>query len=194
MSTRTTLFSLTLPVLVLAGSLVAVSQGEKKPQGGENGHAMPEMPMPKPTKEHEWLKGRVGTWETTVTCMGQTTRGTEVTKAHGDFWVISDFEGSFMNMPYKGHGLMTFDPDKKKFVSTWCDTMSPTLMVSEGTTDAAGKVLTMEGTCKGMEGVPVTSKQVMEIKDNDSCTFTMYDKAKGPSDPMAMKIEYKRKK
>jgi uncharacterized protein DUF1579 len=201
MSTRTAYLSISIPTLLALGALV--SQGGEKPQGGEKKEppkptqgkggemAMPEAP--KPTKEHEWLKGLAGTWDLTVQCMGKVEKATETARMFGDFWLMSEVDGTHMGKPFKGHGMLTFDPDKKKFVGTWCESMNPSLMVSEGTSDASGKTLTMEGECKNMEGKVVRIRSVKEIAGPDAMTLTMFEKDKGPTDPNAMKIEYKRR-
>ena len=184
-------------LLVLAGASVALQGMGETGQGTakEAGAKADEMHMYTPTKEHEWLQSRVGTWDCTVNCpmMGEPTKATETTKAFGDFWVISSFEGNFMGAPFQGKSLMTFDPMKKKYVSTWCDTMTPVLFVMEGTMDAAGKKLTSTGQGPNMEGQMVSYTNVVELKSDDHVVFTMYETSKGAQDPSTMTIEYKRR-
>jgi hypothetical protein len=169
-------------------------QDETPPRKGTAQEAS--MPMPKPTQEHEWLMGRIGTWEATVTCpmMGEPTKATETTKAFGDFTIQSEFQGTMMGKPFTGQSLMTYDPVKKKYVSTWCDTMMPAIFVQEGTMDASGKKLTSTGDMANMEGAVVEYTSVYEITGPDTATFTLYETSKGANDPSAMRIDYKRKK
>ena len=154
------------------------------------------MPMPKPTQEHEWLKGRIGTWDATINCpaMGEPTKGTETTKAFGDFTIQSEFQGTMMGKPFTGLSLMTYDPAKKKYVSTWCDTMMPAIFVQEGTMDASGKKLTSTGEGANMEGAIVDYTSVLEVTGPDTATFTLYETSKGANDPSSMRIDYQRKK
>ncbi len=49
-----------------------------------------------------------------------------------------DFKGSMMGMPFTGHGMHGYDNVTGKHWSTWNDSMSTGLMVSEGTCDAKG--------------------------------------------------------
>ena len=198
MDSRTSLFSFAVPAaLVLAGA-VLFFQGDKKPSGqepakpGEGAMQMPEMP--KPTKEHEWLKGRAGTWDATVNMMGQTSKATEVNKMLGDFVLLSDFDGAFMGQPFKGHSVTTYDPMKKKYVSTWCDSTAPVLMVMEGTADASGKTLTLKGMGPDMQNKLVEYTFQTEVKGPDETTFTMFESSKGAASPMTMRIDYKRRK
>jgi hypothetical protein len=169
---------------------------DKKAPPAQGGAAEAGLPMPKPTKEHEWLKGRIGTWDCTVNCpmMGAPTKATETAKAFGDFSVSAEFQGEMMGQAFTGLSLMTYDPIKKKYVSTWCDTMMPAIMVFEGTLDASGKKLTSTGKGPNMEGAVVEYTNVLELTGPDSAKFTMYETSKGASDESAMTIDYKRRK
>ena len=44
-----------------------------------------------------------------------------------------------MGIPYRGHGMTGFDNVTDKYWSTWNDSMSTGIMVTEGTCDAQGK-------------------------------------------------------
>lgn len=198
MNTHTTLLT-AVPALTLAlvaGVAFGLQDGGAHAQGkpAEAGMSMDDL-MPKPTKEHQWLKSRIGTWDCTMTCqMMGPSKGVETTKAFGDFTITSEFKGDMMGQPFTGMSFMTYDPIKKKYVSTWCDTMMPAIFVSEGTMDATGKKLTSTGKGANMEGTIVDHTLVLEIKSDDEAVFTMYETTKGPDDPSAMRIDYKRRK
>lgn len=191
MNTRTAFLSV-VPVLALfAGASLGLQEGGKPTDAGAS---MDEM-MPKPTKEHEWLKTRIGTWDCTMTCdMMEPSKGVETTKAFGDFTIVSEYKGDMMGTPFTGMSFMTYDPVKQKYVSTWCDTMMPAIFVSEGTMDASGKKLTSTGKGANMEGKLVEHTLVLEVKSPDEAVFTMYETAKGADNPAAMRIDYKRRK
>jgi hypothetical protein len=135
MKLRNAILSISLPALLVAGTAFALQDDH----GG--------MEMPQPTKEHAMLQKRVGTWDCVVSCemMGEPTKATETVEAFGGFWIVADFEGSFMGMPYQGKSLATYDPAKEKFVTTWCDTTSPNMMIMEGTAEAGGRKITSTG-------------------------------------------------
>ncbi len=46
--------------------------------------------------------------------------------------------------PYEGHGVLGYDPDKKKLVGIWIDSSTDWLATAEGSLDAAGKTLTLD--------------------------------------------------
>ncbi|HKE00279.1 MAG TPA: DUF1579 domain-containing protein [Planctomycetota bacterium] len=198
MSFRCTLLAGSIPALLVFVGAAALQDKSDPTRGGpEDASGKRDMThaMPRPTKEHEWLKERVGTWDCVVSCpmMGGPTKGTQVDKMFGEFWLRSEFEGVAMGKPFKGLMLQTFDPTKQKYVTTWCDTTMPSLMVMEGTTDASGKKLTSKGSGPDMEGKVVGYTNVLEVKGPDELLFTMYETSKGPDDPSTMKIEYKRR-
>jgi hypothetical protein len=122
-----------------------------------------EPPMPQPTAEHQRLKEDVGTWDAQVKMwMGPgepvVSQGTETVSMVGPFWQVSKFEGSMMGQPFTGTGWMGWDPAKKQYVSTWIDSMTPTVSHGSATWDEATK--SYRGT---MDGVgPDGSTQPME--------------------------------
>jgi hypothetical protein len=135
--------------------------------------------MPGPVKEHEWLKQFVGTWESDAEvhmAPGQApikAKGTETNRLLGGFWMVS--EGSSEVMGIKVQAILTlgYDPDKKKYVGTWTDSMSSYLWNYEGTVDASGKVLTLDTEGPNMmdPGKKAKFREVHEFKSADHRTF-----------------------
>jgi hypothetical protein len=113
----------------------------------------------------------------------------------GGLWLGSDFKGEFDGKPFEGKGFDSYDAAKKKYVSVWFDSMTASPMVSEGTADKDGKVLTYLGQGPpGPDGKPTKVKAVTELKDKDTIVSTMLAVDKdGKEQPMGM-MTYKRKK
>ena len=146
----------------------------------------------KPGPEHEGLKKYVGTWGATMKMGGMDSKCTATYKMDlGGLWLASTFDGDFMGMKFQGKGMDGYDPAKKKYVATWCDSMSTSMMIMEGTYDKDKKTLTMEGDGMGPDGKPAKHKSVTEWKDDDFFVFHMY--MGDVKEPM-FTIEYKRKK
>ena len=149
----------------------------------------------KPGPEHDYLKKMEGTWDATVKFGDQESKGTMTHKMElGGRWLTSDFEGDFGGQKFQGKGFDGYDPVKKKYVAVWVDSMSNSPMVSEGTLDKEGKVMTMLSEGPGMDGKPTKYKSVSEIKDDDTILFTMSSVDKEGKDQTMMTITYKRKK
>jgi hypothetical protein len=155
-------------------------------------------PPPKPGPEHEVLKMDVGTWDATVeiTAPGapaMTSKGVEVnTLGCGGRCLITDFKGEMgPGMPFTGHGVTTWDVQKKKYVGSWTDSMSMGLSVGESTWDPAAKRMSgwMEG--PNESGKVVRSKSLVEHKGGARVfTATM----PGPDGQnMQLKITYVKK-
>lgn len=145
----------------------------------------------KPGPEHEGLKKYVGTWDATMKMGGMDSKGTSTYKMDlGGLWLSSTFEGEVVGMKFQGKGMDTYSAAKKKYVAIWCDSMSTSPLVMEGTMDDK-KVLTMVGEGPGPDGKPMKHKTVTEWKDDDFFVFHMY---MGDTKEPAFTIEYKRKK
>ena len=148
--------------------------------------------LPKPGPEHEMLKKLEGTWDATAKSGGTESKGTMTYKmALNGLWLTSKFEGEFAGQKFEGHGMDSYDPFKKKFVSVWIDTMATSPLVMEGTHDAAKKTTTLSGEGPGMDGKPTKYRTVSEMKDDDNMVFNLY---MGDAKEPMVTITYKRRK
>ena len=66
--------------------------------------------------------------------------------------------------PFVGHGTTGFDPATGKYVGTWIDSWSPTVMHLEGSCDASGKVLTMTGMAPGPDCKPMLVMTIVQTR------------------------------
>jgi hypothetical protein len=157
-------------------------------------------PMPKPGAEHAVMKMDVGTWDAVVEINAgpgmpaMTSKGVEVnTMGCGGLCLITDFKGQAMGAPFEGHGVMTWDAGKKRYIASWTDSMSMGLAIGESTYDPAAKKWsgTMEG--PDMTGNVMKTRSVVE---NRGATRMMTAYATGPDgkEVQAMKITYTRRK
>ena len=155
--------------------------------------------LPKPSPEHKMLMEDVGEWDVEVKAWGdpsgepEVSKATEVTKKFGEFFTQSQFKGSFGGVPFRGTGLMGYDPVKKKYYGTWADSMLPHVTTLEGTYDEKSKLFTFVTKGVGMDGKPSTGKITIHRKSKDSHVFKMYAKM---GDEMVQQVEmkYTRKK
>jgi hypothetical protein len=148
----------------------------------------------KPGREHELLRKFEGEWDATVKFQGSESKAVshnEVTL--GGFWLVTHYKGEFAGAPFEGRGATGYDPAKKKYVGTWIDSMSASLLVLEGDFDKDRKTFTETGEGPGQDGKPMKMKGVYEFKDADTTVFTMYGVADGKDQEM-FQITYHRKK
>jgi hypothetical protein len=165
-----------------------------------------EGPAPKPTKEHERLKRDVGAWDAVIKSTmpgpdGKTeeseSRGVEINRLMtGGLWLITDFRGEFGGMPFHGHGIGGYDPVKKKYVSTWADTFSTSLMVTEGEYDEKTGELTSTGeTVDPASGQKLKTRMVSKSEGDDKRSMVMFMQIPGAGDELVkvMEISYTRR-
>lgn len=184
--------------ILVGGVILAVMCCRVQAQEGQDA-------TPKPTEHHKALAREVGTWDATLKLwMGgpgtdpTESKGVETnTLMKGGLWLLSDFKGEAAGMEFVGRGSHGYDTLKNKHVSTWIDSMSTSLMVSEGTYDEKTKSLTMMS--EGFDPQtkkPTTTKTVSTYKDDDHRGFTMYMKSADTNGEFVkvMEINYTRKK
>ena len=158
---------------------------------------MPALP------EHKHLAAEVGVWDAevklwpTADAEPMTSKGSETNEMFGSFWLLSKFESDFSGMKYSGRMQLGYDPQKKKYVGTWIDTMSPYLQTMEGTYDEKTKTSTMLATGVDMgTGKPSNSKMITRFESDDVKVFEMMMPVEGKKDEWwkSMEIKYTRKK
>jgi hypothetical protein len=179
-------------ILVLAAGAVLAARARQE--------GMP--PPPKPQKEHEWLKNFEGAWDFTAKFhMGpgapaMESKGVQVDRVGGGgMWLIIDTMEDKKDAPFHGHGMVGYDPEKKKYIGVWIDGHTSKFQMSEGTVDKDGKVMTMEADGPpGPDGKPSKMKQESTIKDKDHKSLKFYATGPDGKEMMVGEIEYIRKK
>jgi hypothetical protein len=136
--------------------------------------------FPGPQKEHEWLKQFVGEWETEAQSVAgpdmpaMTCKGTMSSRMLGGFWVISESEADLQGTTINAVQTIGYDPQTKKYVGTWVDSMMNHLWKYEGTVDETGKILTLqaEGPSFVAAGKTAKYRDVYEFKSPDEIVTT----------------------
>ncbi len=113
-------------------------------------HAGAQPPqLPGPTKEHAWLKQFVGQWDfesKTVATDEQPamqSTGSMVSKMLGPFWVVNEIEIAIEGGNFDALQSLGYDPEKKKYVGTWIDSMVNHSWSYEGELEASAEKLVM---------------------------------------------------
>ncbi len=153
-----------------------------------------------PGAPHQWLASTVGTYDLKIKswhepngpAMEET--GTATRKLMLDGRVLAeDMSSSMMGMPFTGHGMMGYDNVTGKYWSTWTDSMSTGLMLSEGTCDAQ-KACTYTGSWNDpIKKGPVKSRMTTRWTDPATEVFTMYGPGKDGKEMKMMEITYIKK-
>ncbi len=76
-----------------------------------------------------------GEWDCVVKMMGNTSKGSQTSKYDMNYFLTTEFNGEFGGVPFKGKSTMGYCAARKKYISLWTDSMSPSPMTVEGTYD-----------------------------------------------------------
>lgn len=106
---------------------------------------------------------------------------------------VENVKSSMMGAAYTGHGMMGYDNVSGKYWSTWNDSMSTGLLLSEGTCDATN-ACTFTGSWNDpiMKG-PVTSRMTSRWTSPTTEVFEMYAPGKDGKELKMMEITYTKK-
>jgi hypothetical protein len=109
-----------------------------------------EVPPDQSVPEHKILEQLVGEWETVSTAEFEpgkpmvVCQGTEETRRVGKLWTVGEGKATANGVEMATRLTLGYDPELKKYVGTWIDSMTPYLWKYEGTLDSTGKILTLE--------------------------------------------------
>jgi hypothetical protein len=151
-----------------------------------------------PGPQHQAMAGMVGTWSMLVKSFApgappQESTGTAVRKMTLEGRVlVEEVEASMMGMPFKGHGMRGYDNVSGKYWSTWTDSMSTGIMLSEGTCD--GTTCTFTGSWNDpVKKGPVTARMTVRHVSPTVEVFEMYYPGPDGKEAKMMEITYTKK-
>ena len=108
--------------------------------------------------------------------------------------LVERFNGTMMGGPYTGHGMTGYDNVTGKYWSTWNDSMSTGLMVSEGTCDAQAKNCTFTGSWNDpIKKAPFKSRMTTRWTSPTTEIFEMFGPGKDGKEMKMMEITYTKK-
>jgi hypothetical protein len=107
--------------------------------------------------------------------------------------MVEDFKGSMMGMPFTGHGMRGYDNVTGKHWSTWMDSMSTGVMVSEGTCDAKGACSFKGSWNDPIKKAPVSARMTSRWTSPTVEVFEMYGPGRDGKEMKMMEITYTRK-
>jgi hypothetical protein len=160
------------------------------------------MAFATPGPAHKALEGFAGSWVVKAkTWMvpgappAESEGSAEQKMILGGRYLEQRYEGTMMGGPFSGIGTTGFDNYKKKFVSTWVDSMGTGIMTMSGTFDKAGKVITSWGTMDDpAEKRTMKVKSAVTLVDADHHTYESWHAAPDGKMIKDLEIHYTRKK
>jgi hypothetical protein len=146
-----------------------------------------------PVKEHELLAKLAGDWDVVMYVMGQEIAGKEHNELiAGGLWLTTSFEADMAGQPFEGHGVLGFDTQKKKYVSTWVDPSRTDIMFMEATVKGTARVGT--AMMMGMTGEKVETRVVEDMPTDDKRILTFHQKGADGKELEIMRMVYTRSK
>ena len=155
-----------------------------------------------PGANHKLLEPFVGSfnvktvmWEYPGAPAQESTGTSEHAWVLGGRFIQQTFHGQFMGQPFEGIGYTGYDNYKKKFISSWMDTMGTMMMISSGTADATGKLINFTAEFDdAMTGKKMTVREVIRVVDWDTHSMEMYMPGPDGKEYKNLEITYTRKK
>jgi Protein of unknown function (DUF1579) len=106
---------------------------------------------------------------------------------------VEDVTSSMGGMSFTGHGMMGYDNVTGKYWSTWNDSMSTGVMISEGTCDAQN-VCSFTGSWNDpIKKTPITARMTSRWTSQTTEVFEMYVPGKDGKEMKMMEITYTKK-
>lgn len=151
--------------------------------------------------QHQAIAATAGTYDMTIRAWhdpkspAAEDKGTATrTMILGGRVMQEEVSASMMGGPFNGRGMRGYDNVTGKHWSTWNDSMSTGLFVSEGTCDAAGKSCTFTGSTNDpVKKTPMKLKMTTKWTTPTTELFEMYGPAPDGKEMKMMEITYTRK-
>jgi Protein of unknown function (DUF1579) len=167
------------------------------------------MEMSKLNENHKLLAEMNGNWNYAIkmwmnpdpNAKPQESKGTATRKSvMGGRYFVMDVsgkmqmpgeDGKMKDMQFKGMAVEGYDNVKKKFVSSWIDSMGTGIQGSEGTYDPASKTFTYTMEMEPMPGMKQQVREVIKVTDKDHMMLEWYEN-RGGQEKKTMEIAYTR--
>jgi len=154
-----------------------------------------------PGAPHKLLTRMAGSWDTRTSSWFEPgkppveSKGTcEQTMILGGRFLHQEFTGDMMGAVFTGIGVTGYDNFKKRYVSTWSDSMSTGIYYFEGISGNDDHTIEME--CRTDDPVrgSIKWRSVTKIVDDNTHLFEMYVTDKSDKEQKMMEITYTRKR
>ncbi len=187
---------------MLLTTLALAQEGAEQPQMTPEQMAEMEayMKAGTPGAPHEALASTTGSYDLKIKswhepggpAMEETGTATRTMGLDGRV-LMEDIKASMMGMPFTGHGMMGYDNVSGKYWSTWTDSMSTGVMVSEGTCDAE-KACSFTGSWNDpIKKGPVTMRMTTRWTSPTTQIFEMHGPGKDGKEMKMMEMTYTKK-
>ena len=152
-------------------------------------------------KEHQLLDRLAGIWDTVTRYRAKP--GDEPVEAKGTStrkWILDgrflmeEFEGGNLPLPFRGLGLFGYDAFEKKYTSAWVDSMNTSITANLGIYDKATDAVSFSGQYKDpWTGTKKPERGVTRFVNKDKHVLELYLTEPDGKEFMMLEITYTRK-
>lgn len=153
-----------------------------------------------PGAQHAALAKSAGNYDLTIKSwhapgtepMVETGTGTRTVTLGGRV-LVEDIQAAMMGQPFDGHAMMGYDNTRQKYWSTWNDSMSTGLMVTEGTCDEAQACSFTGSWMDPVKKTEVSARMTTRWTDANTEVFEMHGPGPDGKEMKMMEITYVRR-
>jgi hypothetical protein len=189
-----------ISLCLMVTASVSIAKEKKAPQMDQQAMMEEFKRLGTPGEPHKLLASLAGSWTTkTKEWMEpgkppmESTGTAEMKMLLDGRFLQQELSGDMMGQPYSGMGLLGYDNLRKRYVTTWIDSMGTGIFTMEGTGSADGKTITLKGGHAIPGGGQMTHRAVWTIVDGNTQTFDMYGTYPGGKETKMMEMTYTRK-
>ncbi len=184
--------------VLLAGHALAQAGGEPPKMTPEQQATMEAYQKAgTPGEQHKTLAATAGTysiktksWEAPGgAAMEETGTATRTMTLDGRV-LVEEVDSKMMGAPFIGHGMMGYDNVSGKYWSTWNDSMSTGIMVSQGKCDAKHNCTFTGSWNDAVKKAPVKARMTTRWTSPTTEVFEMFGPAKDGKEFKMMEITY----
>jgi hypothetical protein len=150
--------------------------------------------------QHELMAKHVGTYDVAIkswmdpAAPPMESKGVAIRTLHMDGRVMhEEFQGDMMGKPFTGLSRSGYDNVSGKWWSTWTDSMSTGIMVSEGECDDDFNCTYIGSYNDPLKDGPVTNRYVAKWTSPDEQYFAMYGPGRDGAEVKMMEMIYTRR-
>ncbi len=150
--------------------------------------------------QHELMAKHVGTYDAAIkswmdpAAPPMESKGVAIRTLHmGGRVMHEEFQGDMMGMPFTGLSRSGYDNVSGKYWSTWTDSMSTGIMVSEGECDEDQSCSYVGTYNDPLKGGPVTNRYEANWTSPNEQYFAMYGPGRDGSEVKMMEMIYTRR-
>jgi hypothetical protein len=184
----------TLLLLAMLAAVPALAGDEKAAAAAQD-----PMAMMMPGEHHAHLKKLAGNWDYTMKIWAEpgaepmeSTGKRSAEMILGDRYLQEKYTGTFMGMPFEGHGTTGYDNAQKEYVGTWLDNMGTGIMMSTGSCDGKGTWTMTGDMADPATGKMVPTRSVTKLVDDNTYIVEMYLKGPDGKEMKMMEMAHKR--